>query len=198
MSGTKRYPSTPAQMAAPARTKESSPAQSPAFVKAEDPGLFDRLHARLQREWKPIGVIEQILVEQIARCCVRFHRATVFEENQFCSLPVTKPRNSIPEEFRQQLLCLAISLGIPPEKPVNDATVAAAIRSLPSSLLEDLEKLKTKGPEESLANIDSLRQLQMYIAKNEASFFKAARELERVQEGRRRQSGNKLPARPRR
>lgn len=44
-------------------------------VSAEDPAEFDELLSSLGRDLEPVGALEQILVEKIAKCCWRERRA---------------------------------------------------------------------------------------------------------------------------
>lgn len=132
-------------------------------------------------------MIEELLVEQAAQYALRLNRLAVLEDDQLRSITDPPAPPGIPEELRQQLLLLAISLAIPKEQPVNDATVASAIMSLPQSLLKDLQERPEDSSGVSMPQLNQLWQFHRYRAGLEASFLKAVRQLDRMQEVRRRQ-----------
>ena len=167
------------------------PSPPSASIDTVDRDVFDRLHAQLRRDRRPTGVIEELLVEQVAHYTLRMKRMAALEDDLLRAITDPSVSPCIPEELRQQLLFLAISLAIPKEQPVNDATVASAILSLPRSLLKDLKEPPDANSGPSVPQLNLLRQLHRYSAGVETSFLKAVRELDRMQAARRQQSNIK-------
>jgi len=59
-------------------------------VGAEDPAEFDELLDALSRDLEPVGALEEILVERIAKCCWRGRRAQRREAGLIRRAPTTE------------------------------------------------------------------------------------------------------------
>jgi len=60
-------------------------------VGAEDPAEFDELLSSLSRDLEPVGALEEILVEKIAKCCWRERRAHRCEAGLIRRASTTEP-----------------------------------------------------------------------------------------------------------
>lgn len=131
----------------------------------DDCGL-SQLSAQLEAEFNPIGELEIALVQRIAFCIVRLHRAALIEA-----------------EFITGKLHPPVIKTVYPE----GSSMSGLLESLGETVVVD-----TGRPARlSVADVESLQKFQRYETSIENKFYRALTQLERLQ---RLRGGEKIPA----
>ena len=154
-------------------------------VSSEDQKLFDELRNAIYAHLRPVGELEELLVERIALCAWRLRRlgyteASVFRYHVF-NQQVTLARERV-ETFKKSIYDDLAALQ---DTVVTDKGQHAAA-------LEAVEKAVAKRDCETFAiaflsaatGADTLVKLSRYEVAIERSFYRALHELQRLQEAR--------------
>jgi hypothetical protein len=171
----------PEEAAGSTRNRPSPPAAS---VNVVDRKAFDRILAELRREYKPAGATAELFVERVALGWFRLERAKALEEElvpEKSRAPILPSRS---DQLHETLLVALFAGALPKELPLTEEAVRAAILRTPELLELAETKPADPNPHPLLPDLKELVQFQRYEAGLEARFFKAVRELDRLQERR--------------
>jgi hypothetical protein len=159
-----------------------------ALRNVEDDQAYDRLLARLRRERKPAGPTEELLVEQLASCGLQLQQAPALKRKLLLS---TAMAPGVLSRLTPQICMRIYMAGLEPylstERPITKKMVQAAALLAPS-LAQMVGEPADGSPCVTLADLTLLLKFQKYERELAASFSSARKELDCVQEGRRRQS----------
>lgn len=132
-------------------------------VKIADRKAFDRLLTQLRREYKPVGAIQKLFVEQVAHCALQMKQVAALEADRMRAMTAPPMSPVISEELRKSLFAAAIAFAIPKDQPVTAKAIVAAISSIPMALLKLLEaRLDTSSL--SVPDLSWLFKFQRYGA----------------------------------
>lgn len=158
-----------------------------AFGHGEDNEAYNHLLGRFQRERRPAGLAEELLVGQLAACGHQLQQIPALKKKILLSTSMAPGVLSrLPPEICRKIYLAGLQPYLPKDRPLTKEMLEAAISRAPS--LAEMVGGDEQNACLTLADLNLLLKFQKYERELTAAFSRTLQELDRIQESRRRQS----------
>jgi hypothetical protein len=168
-------------------TISSSTNLTGAFKTEDEDEALKSLLTRFNRERKPVGLAEELLVERLAACGLQLQQMTALKKRVLLSTSLAPGVLSrLSPKMCERIYMAGVEPFLPKERPLTKEMCDAAVLQAPS--LGELVGGDEQRPCLNLSDVNLLLKFQKYEREMTAAFAGTLRELSRVQESRRLQS----------